>query len=104
MIRALGPLGYLALMLGSVGVVLAMLTLAFLAARKSGVVKVVSVLCLLAAGGSLVLGALGYGLGMVGVMASLPNSPFDQKAELLLRLLISTSSLFTRLKNRRRFW
>ena len=79
------PLAVLGLALGSLGVVLAMVTLALWVARKRGAVQVVALLCLLVAGASLLLGALDHALGMAGVLAALPNVPFDLRAELLLK-------------------
>ncbi len=85
MLRELGPLGLLCVPLGAFGVVVALVTLVLLAAKKAGAVKVAGLLCLVTAGGALVLGALGYFLSTIALNASLPNVPFDMKNELLLK-------------------
>lgn len=85
MLHDLGPLGYLALLLGAVGALLALATLALLLAKRAGAVKVVGLLSLAAAGGVLTLGALGHALGMTAVLAAARNVPFDVKDELLLK-------------------
>ncbi len=82
-LREAGPLAFLNLAAGGLGVVLAVVTLV-LVATKSKAASVAGVLCLLVALGVLCLGVFGYLMGMAGTNASLGNVPDDMK-DLLLR-------------------
>jgi biopolymer transport protein ExbD len=83
-LKDLGPLGYLTIALGGLGAVFALATLGLSLAKKPAA-TVTGVLCLLTAGATLVMGAVGHSLAMITVDRVLGNVPFEVKAELLLK-------------------
>lgn len=84
LLKELGPLGYLTIAIGGAGVAIALATLVLLMVKKPAA-KVTGVLCLLAAGAALAMGAAGHFLAMETVTRVLGNVPFDVRAELLLK-------------------